>query len=87
MLAQLSKELYTSGDNKARLGLLRTCVSLMPRLMPAFRDSELVDILARLTIHIDDELKLLAAHTLRHLVADYAAWRLPVFVGLTTFIL
>ena len=62
--------LYNS-DNKPRLSLLRTCVALLPRMMPLFREPELVDILARLTLHMDEELKQLALQALRTLLADY----------------
>jgi len=59
----------------------------MPRLMPLFKENELVDILARLTIHLDDELKVNALQSLRTLVADYPQWRRYVFTGFTNFIL
>ena len=51
------KDLIFNTENKSKLCLMRTCVSMMPRLMPLFKENELVDILARLTIHLDDELK------------------------------
>ncbi|RNA38647.1 furry isoform X3, partial [Brachionus plicatilis] len=81
------KESMFSSDMRSRLNLFRTCIALMPRLMPSFRENELVEILTRLTIHLDDELKLAAFKTLRTLVCSYPSWRKPIFTGFTNFIL
>jgi hypothetical protein len=83
---QYTMILYNA-DNKPRLSLFRTCVALLPRLMPLFKESELVEILCRLTVHIDDELKSLAFNALRTLVVDYPLWRRYVFTGFTALIL
>lgn len=40
-----------------------------------------------MTIHLDDELKLIAFQTLKTLTFDYAQWRKPIFTGFTNFIL
>lgn len=86
-LTQLSKDLIFNADNKSRLSLFRTCVALIPRVMPLFKETELIDILTRLTIHLDDELKLIAFQTLKTLISDYPQWRKYVFTGFTNFIL
>lgn len=46
-----------------------------------------MEILTRLTIHLDDELKMIAFQTLKTLTFDYPQWRKPVFTGFTNFIL
>ena len=66
---------------------MKICISLIPRIMPLFKESELVEILTRLTIHLDDELKMIAFQTLKTFVSEYPQWRKYVFVGFTNFIL
>ena len=52
----------TSGERKPKLDLLKTCVAAIPRIMPeGMSREELVELLSRLTIHIDHELAKLAA--------------------------
>ena len=47
----------TSGERKPKLDLLKTCVAAIPRIMPeGMSREELVELLSRLTIHIDHEL-------------------------------
>lgn len=48
-----------SGEKKPKLDLLRTCVAAVPKLMPAndLSISELVEMLLRFTVHIDEELR------------------------------
>ena len=72
------KDLTFNADNRQRFFLMRTCVSLLPRLMPMFKESELVEMLTRLTIHIDDELKLISFQKLKLLTSDYPTWRLSL---------
>ena len=81
------KESIFSSDMRSRLSLFRSCIALMPRLMPCFKENELVDILTRLTIHLDDELKFTAFKTLKTLVTNYPNWRKSIFTGFTNFIL
>ena len=51
----------TSGERKPKLDLLKTCVAAIPRIMPeGMSREELVELLSRLTIHIDHELAKLA---------------------------
>ena len=52
-----------------------------------FKEAELVELLTRLTIHLDDELKLVSFQTLKLLVNDYPQWRRCIFTGFTNFIL
>ena len=46
------------GDKKPKLELLKTCVASIPRIMPEGMSlEELIDLLSRLTAHVDVELK------------------------------
>ena len=46
-----------SGERKPKIDLFRVCIGAMPRLLPDDMSSQdLIDLLARLTIHMDDEL-------------------------------
>ena len=59
MLLQLAKYsiYYSSGERKPKIDLFRTCVMSIPRLMPeGMSTPELIDMLSRLTLHMDDEL-------------------------------
>ena len=47
----------SSGERKPKLDLLKTCVASIPRIMPeGMSRDDLVELLSRLTIHIDHEL-------------------------------
>ena len=81
------KDPALTAENKAKVCLLRTCVSLIPRIMPLFKETELVEILARLIIHVDDELRLIAFQVLKTFVVDLPPWRRFVFPGFTGLIL
>jgi hypothetical protein len=85
-LSQIQNNIFTV-DNKSKLNLLKVCISLIPRMMPLFKESELVEILTRLTIHLDEELKMIAFQTLKTFVNEMPQWRKWVFIGFTNFIL
>ncbi len=82
-----NKDVILNADNKSKLCLLRTCVSAIPRLLPNIKENDLIDILSRFTIHIDDELKLLSFQSLQSFVLDFPSWRKHVFMGFCNFIL
>ena len=45
------------GERKPKIDLFRTCVAAIPRLIPdGMSQYELIELLARLTVHVDDEL-------------------------------
>lgn len=45
-------------DRKPKIDLFRTCVASIPRLIPdGMTPHELVELLTRLTVHVDEELK------------------------------
>ena len=48
---------YLRGERKPKIDLFRTCVAAVPRLIPdGMSQYELIELLARLTVHVDDEL-------------------------------
>uniref|UniRef100_A0A915PVF0 Uncharacterized protein n=1 Tax=Setaria digitata TaxID=48799 RepID=A0A915PVF0_9BILA len=69
------EELLT-GDVKPKLDLYRTCIAAIPRLLPeSMSHSELVELLVRMNVHIDEELRVHAAQTLQTLMSECAEWR------------
>ncbi|VDN03343.1 unnamed protein product [Thelazia callipaeda] len=69
------EELLT-GDVKPKLDLYRTCIAAIPRLLPdSMAHSELVELLVRMNVHIDEELQVHAAQTLQTLMSECAEWR------------
>uniref|UniRef100_A0A0R3RWW2 MOR2-PAG1_N domain-containing protein n=1 Tax=Elaeophora elaphi TaxID=1147741 RepID=A0A0R3RWW2_9BILA len=69
------EELIT-GDVKPKLDLYRTCIAAIPRLLPeSMSHSELVELLVRMNVHIDEELRVHAAQTLQTLMSECAEWR------------
>lgn len=76
-----------TGERKPRIDLFRTCVAAVPRLIPdTMTMHELVDMLARLTVHMDEELRTLAHQSLQTLIVDFPDWRQDVIQGYTQFI-
>ena len=76
-----------TGERKPRIDLFRTCVAAVPRLIPdGMTGTELVDLLARLTVHMDEELRALAYQSLQTLVIDFPDWRQDVVLGFTQFL-
>lgn len=76
-----------TGERKPRIELFRTCVAAVPRLIPdGMTSSELVDLLSRLTVHMDEELRGLSYFSLQSLVVDFPEWRQDVLWGLTQFV-
>lgn len=76
-----------TGERKPRIDLFRTCVAAVPRLIPdGMTGAELVDLLARLTVHMDEELRALAYQSLQTLVLDFSDWRQDVVLGFTQFL-
>ncbi|XP_072390599.1 protein furry isoform X1 [Diabrotica undecimpunctata] len=76
-----------TGERKPRIELFRTCVAAVPRLIPdGMTAGELVDLLSRLTVHMDEELRGLSYCSLQSLVVDFPDWRQDVLWGLTQFV-
>ncbi|XP_055686760.1 protein furry isoform X4 [Lutzomyia longipalpis] len=79
-------ELLTD-ERRPKIDLFRTCVAAIPRLIPDnMTGHELVDLLSRLTVHIDDELRGLAYQSLQTLMIDFPDWRQDVIHGFTQFL-
>lgn len=77
-----------TGERKPKIDLFRTCVAAVPRLIPdTMTMHELVDMLSRLTVHMDEELRTLAHQSLQTLVVDFPDWRQDVIHGYTQFII
>lgn len=76
-----------TGERKPKIDLFRTCVAAVPRLIPeTMTGHELVDMLSRLTVHMDEELRGLAYQSLQTLVMDFSDWRQDVIHGFTQFL-
>ncbi|XP_064419085.1 protein furry homolog-like isoform X3 [Latimeria chalumnae] len=76
-----------TGERKPKIDLFRTCVAAVPRLIPdGMSRAELVELLSRLTIHMDEELRGLAFTALQALMLDFPDWREDVLSGFVTFI-
>ncbi|GAB1608168.1 protein furry-like isoform X4, partial [Argonauta hians] len=80
------EELLTS-DRKPKIDLFRTCIAAIPRLIPENMTSqELVELLTRLTVHIDDELRGLAFQALQNLMHESQTFKEQVIRGFVQFI-
>ncbi|XP_069049817.1 protein furry homolog-like isoform X4 [Lepisosteus oculatus] len=76
-----------TGERKPKIDLFRTCVAAIPRLIPdGMSRSDLIELLAKLTIHMDEELRGLAFTTLQALMVDFPDWREDVLSGFVYFI-
>ncbi|CAM6031665.1 unnamed protein product, partial [Sphagnum compactum] len=83
----IKPEEMLAGERKPKIDLFRTCVAAVPRLIPeTMNGHELVDMLSRLTVHMDEELKVLACQSLQTLVMDFANWRQDIIQGFTHFL-
>ncbi len=61
------------GDVRPKIDLLRLCLAAIPRLLPdPMSPPDLIDLLARMTIHIDEELR----------ISAYQALQVSLFHGL-----
>ncbi|XP_034722083.1 protein furry homolog isoform X5 [Etheostoma cragini] len=87
MLNKEPEDMIT-GERKPKIDLFRTCVAAIPRILPdGMSKLELIDLLSRLTIHMDDELRLIAQNSLQSLLVDFSDWRDDVLFGFTNFLL
>ncbi|XP_032357828.1 protein furry homolog isoform X3 [Etheostoma spectabile] len=87
MLNKEPEDMIT-GERKPKIDLFRTCVAAIPRILPdGMSKPELIDLLSRLTIHMDDELRLIAQNSLQSLLVDFSDWRDDVLFGFTNFLL
>ncbi|XP_067137576.1 protein furry [Centruroides vittatus] len=77
-----------TGERKPKIDLFRTCVAAIPRLIPdGMSRQDLVDLLSRLTVHMDEELRGLAFQSLQNTTLDFPEWREDVIHGFLQFML
>ncbi|XP_048243647.1 protein furry-like isoform X3 [Haliotis rufescens] len=75
------------GDRKPKIDLFRTCIAAIPRLIPdGMSSQEIVEVLTRLTVHVDEELKGLAFQGLQNLMLESPAWKEHVIHGFVQFV-
>lgn len=75
-----------SGERKPKLDLFRTCIAAIPRVLPDnMSHQDVIELLIRLTVHMDDELRALACQTLQNLVVECGEWRDDIIYGETIF--
>ncbi|CAL2038426.1 unnamed protein product [Caenorhabditis brenneri] len=71
-----------SGDAKPKLDLFRTCIAAIPRLLPdPMSHVDLIDLLTRLTVHLDEELRNMSGITLQTIIGEFPDWREQVFIS------
>uniref|UniRef100_A0AC35TGS2 MOR2-PAG1_N domain-containing protein n=1 Tax=Rhabditophanes sp. KR3021 TaxID=114890 RepID=A0AC35TGS2_9BILA len=64
------------GDVKPKLDLFRTAMATIPRLLPdGMAHTDLLEILSRMTIHMDSELREASSQTLQTLITECPQWR------------
>ncbi|XP_033646304.1 protein furry homolog-like isoform X1 [Asterias rubens] len=86
----LNKELddLMTSERRPKIELFRTCVAAIPRVIPdGMSRKDLLELLARLTVHRDDELRGLAFTSLQNVVLDLPEWRDEVLNCFINFIL
>ncbi|XP_053400043.1 protein furry-like isoform X2 [Mercenaria mercenaria] len=76
-----------TGEKKPKMDLFRTCIAAIPRLIPdGLSKSELVELVTRLTVHFDEELRGLAFQALQNLMQESDVWKEHVVRGFVQFI-
>lgn len=77
-----------TGERKPKIDLFRYCIAALPRLLPdGLSQQELIEMISRLTVHIDDELGKLAFQSLQNISNDQPEWRNDVLNVFVHFIL
>ncbi|CAD5220403.1 unnamed protein product [Bursaphelenchus xylophilus] len=78
---------FQTGELKPKMDLFRTCIAAIPRLLPdPMTHTELIELLTRISIHVDDDLRTTAFQTLQHLVAESPDWREDIINAQLSFI-
>lgn len=76
-----------TNDRKPKIDLFKTCIAAIPRIMPeGMSRTDLIDLLARMTVHVDGEIRKLAFESLQILISDFPDWRLECIEGFTLFL-
>uniref|UniRef100_A0A0K0G2Z9 Protein furry homolog-like (inferred by orthology to a human protein) n=1 Tax=Strongyloides venezuelensis TaxID=75913 RepID=A0A0K0G2Z9_STRVS len=78
-IAQIGRkepEEMLGGECRPKLDLFRTAMAAIPRLLPeTMQHTDLIDILSRMTIHMDSDLRESAGQTLQTLMTECPDWR------------
>lgn len=83
----LNRDDVITSERKPKVDLFKTCIAAIPRLMPdGMSKADLIDLLARMTIHVDEEMRRNALLSLQILVTDFTDWRLDAIEGYTLFV-
>lgn len=81
-----SDDMITS-ERKPKIDLFKTCIAAIPRLMPdGMSRADLIDLLSRMTVHVDEQMRKNAFESLQILITDFADWRLDAIEGFTSFL-
>ena len=77
-----------TGERKAKIDLFRTCVAAIPKCIPdGMNKTDLVELVSRLTLHLDEELRNLAFTALQGLIVDFPEYRDDILRGYIEFTL
>lgn len=77
-----------TGERKPKIDLFRTCVAAIPKCIPdGMSKYELVELIARTTLHMDEELRNLSFAALQSLIVDFPEYRQDIVNGYIEFIL
>ena len=77
-----------TGERKPKIDLFRTCVAAIPKCIPeGMTKTELVELVSRLTFHMDEELRVLAFTALQSLIMDFPEYRDEIVLGYINYTL
>ncbi|RWS16502.1 protein furry-like protein [Dinothrombium tinctorium] len=77
-----------TGERKPKIDLFRTCIAAIPRLIPdEMSRQDLLDLLSRLTVHMDEEMRALSFQSLQNIINDFPDWRDDVIECFMNFML
>ncbi|CAH8610408.1 unnamed protein product [Heterobilharzia americana] len=79
-------ELMTA-DRKPKLDLLKTCVACIPRLLPIdMTKQEILEILAKVCLHVDEDVRKMAQQAMANLIVELPAYRVKTIQVFIQFI-
>uniref|UniRef100_A0A5K3EZC4 MOR2-PAG1_N domain-containing protein n=1 Tax=Mesocestoides corti TaxID=53468 RepID=A0A5K3EZC4_MESCO len=74
-------------DRKPKIDLLKTCVNCIPRLLPyEMSRTELIEFLARVSLNVDEEIRMMAQQTMVNLIIESPAYRQKTIQAFIQFI-
>ncbi|BHF74935.1 hypothetical protein SprV_0501802500 [Sparganum proliferum] len=76
-----------SSDRKPKIDLLKTCINCIPRLLPyEMSRTELVELLARVSLNVDEEVRMMAQQAMVNLIIESPAYRQKTIQAFIQFI-